>query len=197
MTHDEIIAVIQAHKEGKKIQYRFRGKETCSFQDLTSNPVFNFEMVDYRVKPELTREEITAKWVKDNDVKIGDRVRVIEENGSDTFKKANSLAKGIWDVSDISKTHISVSYGDHCFSLQVEQMQKLTYKLVKFDYEDRKLFRGQWLVVNDTFEALIITITKDKMAVQCYGFLAWFSYEEALEKCKFTNGKPFGKEVWE
>jgi hypothetical protein len=52
MTHDEMIAVIQAHKEGKTIQCR------CSleyggphWQDCV-DPKFNFAHGNYRVKPE-------------------------------------------------------------------------------------------------------------------------------------------------
>jgi hypothetical protein len=50
MTPDEMIAVIQAFKEGGEIQ--FRSKYT--FDDVwktTSSPVWNFESTAYRVKP--------------------------------------------------------------------------------------------------------------------------------------------------
>lgn len=49
MTHDEMIAVIQAHKDGKAIEFRYDGEwKTC--QD--NNPLWNFTNNFYRVKPE-------------------------------------------------------------------------------------------------------------------------------------------------
>ena len=47
MTHDEMIAVIQAHKEGKQIQYR-RGE---NMQWLDCTPQWDFVLFDYRIKP--------------------------------------------------------------------------------------------------------------------------------------------------
>lgn len=49
MTHDEMIAVIQHHKNGGKVE--------CKHKDETkwlhaSNPWWNFEEYDYRAKPE-------------------------------------------------------------------------------------------------------------------------------------------------
>jgi hypothetical protein len=48
MTHDEMIAVIQAHKEGKKIQFKF-----CdTWVDCEENkPSWCFKTCSYRVKP--------------------------------------------------------------------------------------------------------------------------------------------------
>lgn len=52
MTHDEMIAVIQAHKDGKIIQSKSKGK-LGKFSDVEGNdPTWNFNAADYRVKPE-------------------------------------------------------------------------------------------------------------------------------------------------
>jgi hypothetical protein len=49
MTHDEMIAVIEAHKNGKIIQYqRFNGL----FADTAGDPSWNFNCETYRIKPE-------------------------------------------------------------------------------------------------------------------------------------------------
>jgi hypothetical protein len=53
MTHDEMIEVIQSHKDGKVIQF----KRNCGVCDWTSlakvkSPHWNFSAVKYRVKPE-------------------------------------------------------------------------------------------------------------------------------------------------
>ena len=48
MTHDEMIAVIQAHKEGKAIQTRMAGGK---WQDINC-PCWDFSQYGYRAKPE-------------------------------------------------------------------------------------------------------------------------------------------------
>ena len=48
MTHDEMIAVIQAHRDGKAIQYRHK----CSEWSPAPQPNWNFSAYDYRIKPE-------------------------------------------------------------------------------------------------------------------------------------------------
>ena len=49
MTHDEMIEVIQAHKEGKSIQWRLAGRGAWTD---TGKPNWNFDSKQYRVKPE-------------------------------------------------------------------------------------------------------------------------------------------------
>ena len=50
MSHDEMIAVIQAHKEGKKIQYQDHGD--INWNDCNFDPGWDFENTNYREKPE-------------------------------------------------------------------------------------------------------------------------------------------------
>ena len=52
MNHDEMIAVIQAHKDGKGIQYRYRSKVWT----VASTPSWSFSDTEYRVKPAEPRE---------------------------------------------------------------------------------------------------------------------------------------------
>lgn len=49
MTHDDMIAVIQAHKEGKAIELRQMGRSNWEFR-ISGNPDFNFLEYEYRVK---------------------------------------------------------------------------------------------------------------------------------------------------
>ncbi|MEY2500556.1 MAG: hypothetical protein QOI07_890 [Verrucomicrobiota bacterium] len=52
MTHDEMIAVIQAHKDGKIIQ-ALPGSSRGPWVDVVGNaPSWSFDAVDYRIKPE-------------------------------------------------------------------------------------------------------------------------------------------------
>jgi hypothetical protein len=50
MTHDEMIAVIQAHKEGKVIQFR-RLCDRGGWATKVTPPNWNFDAVVYRAKP--------------------------------------------------------------------------------------------------------------------------------------------------
>jgi len=49
MTHDEMIAVIAAHKDGKQLEYKSISDTNWK---LATTPVFNFDIADYRIKPE-------------------------------------------------------------------------------------------------------------------------------------------------
>ena len=64
MTHDEIITVVQAHKEGKQIQCNHRRRDSW---DDTDPPLWNFGFNDYRVKPEQkefwhVRDDLAEEW---------------------------------------------------------------------------------------------------------------------------------------
>jgi hypothetical protein len=53
MTHDEMIEVIQAHKDGKVIQRRVKAAIDSKFKDRHVKHVFmDFATHDYRIKPE-------------------------------------------------------------------------------------------------------------------------------------------------
>ena len=63
MTHDEMIAVIQAHKEGKTIESRARGIGGAKWVTLNEEPSWQFSEYDYRIKPELFKHtEIFNAW---------------------------------------------------------------------------------------------------------------------------------------
>lgn len=51
MTHDEMIAVIQAHKAGKQIQIDYANKPS-GWNDMVLAPEWNFRDMKYRAKPE-------------------------------------------------------------------------------------------------------------------------------------------------
>lgn len=62
MSHDEMIALIQAHKEGKEIQY-FRGGDWRNIRSISPDASFNFGIYNYRIKP----EEPKVIWVNEYD----------------------------------------------------------------------------------------------------------------------------------
>lgn len=187
MTHDEMIAVIQAHKEGKKLEFC---NSNLIWKEVIGDPCFNFFRYSYRIKPELTREEITAKWVKDNDVKVGDKVvRTVGDDNTTRFE-----IKEIWPKSiyiDMPEHKLNVGH-------DVEELKKITSKIVKFTFEDREEFRGKWVKGKNGVEYLITLIRPSGIGfIDVDGCVSFVDYEKALERIEFIDGRPFGKEIWE
>ena len=61
MTHDEMIALIEAHRDGKTIQYRLTPKAEWRDRTLLGAD-FNFADICYRIKPEsLTLKECWSR----------------------------------------------------------------------------------------------------------------------------------------
>lgn len=64
-TIDEVLAVAQAVKDGKQIQYWYSQygyrAEDGSWQDCTHNPILNFADYIYRVKPVAKKVPLTHK----------------------------------------------------------------------------------------------------------------------------------------
>lgn len=52
MTHDEIIAVVTAHRDGKAIQWKGKNVSAGNWVDNVKEPAWDFMCNDYRVKPE-------------------------------------------------------------------------------------------------------------------------------------------------
>ena len=68
---DHMIAVLQAFKEGKKIQVRCRSNDADDWVDAADNNAWNWDMFDYRVKPAEPRRIwlhcYSALWRLSND----------------------------------------------------------------------------------------------------------------------------------
>ncbi len=62
MTHEAMIEVIQAHKDGKPIQRRFYGAGSFPWEDLKVGHYWNFADWDYRIKPEQQKPENGQGW---------------------------------------------------------------------------------------------------------------------------------------
>lgn len=69
MTEDEIIAVVQAHKDGKKIECKDKNK-ICNIFEVTDNPIWDFPNYDYRIAP----TPVLRPW-KPEEVPVGAQVR--------------------------------------------------------------------------------------------------------------------------
>lgn len=191
MTHDAIIEIIQAHKEGKTIvEYDELDKERIIPTDFISWDFgrFCYEIVEPLPQP-LTREEITAQWVRDNGVNRGDVVMVLAD-------ASFSYSGDVGTIEEIGLERVKVRYTDGNFGTwPIESIKKVTFKIFPFSFEDRELFRDKWIRTKgyEAKEFLITFISEEKIKVGS----DFYTYEEALEMLEFIDGKPFGKEVWE
>ena len=52
MTHDEMIEVIQAHRDGKKIEWRLKNEEDSPWSNSPFGISWDFHDFDYRIKQE-------------------------------------------------------------------------------------------------------------------------------------------------
>ncbi len=66
MTDDEIISVVQAHKEGKEIQVNSNG----TWRSVMGHPVWNFPEHEYRVAPEPRKPR--EWWLNDQNLLFAD-----------------------------------------------------------------------------------------------------------------------------
>jgi hypothetical protein len=79
MNHDEMIAVIQAHKEGKKIEISWKGDKEW---DLLDSALWNFNSFNYRIKPEPKYRPFTLQEAVDAELegkRIFDRDGGVDE----------------------------------------------------------------------------------------------------------------------
>lgn len=78
-THDEMIAVIQAHKEGKAIEYSSLLRSYKEWK-LTVSPEFNFGDFEYRIaQPKPEKVKVKGVWF-------------CSEDGNVVYVAANSKA---------------------------------------------------------------------------------------------------------
>lgn len=97
-TIDEMCAVMQAFKDGKKIECKFSRLDGDTW-DETVKPHWNWEQLDYRVKPEpkyvpydSVNEVDRSKWVKRKDIPSVLRAIIM----MDTIKDAVYITRFDW-----------------------------------------------------------------------------------------------------
>jgi hypothetical protein len=194
MTTKEKIEVMVHFDNGGDVMCKGIAEPERAYKKATT-PVWNWSNYDYKIVPALTREEITAQWVKDNDVKVGDKLIILGHSNSSGSKgdlvTVNSCDNVYINVT-VDKTDIRTQH-------QVENLQKVTSKIVKFTFDDREELRGKW--VREKYahsqEWQISVISKNGVSESIGVQAPSYTYEQALEELEFIDGKPFGKEIWE
>lgn len=115
MTHDEIVEVVLAHKEGKRIEGRFKGASDESWVEVThiNQNGFNFLDWEYRIKEE-------------EDIKEGDLVFVSAKPNWDNYiyvvRVQEITSSGIYGQS----FGRCIKNSPACFSFEHNEITKLT-----------------------------------------------------------------------
>ena len=93
MTPDEIIAVVQAHKEGKEIELQPKGVAPMGWA-YTTDPVWDFYHFNYRVKPKLHLDDIRYLYCGRAGKSVrcsGDNLRLTFDGETGKLKSAEVL----------------------------------------------------------------------------------------------------------
>lgn len=113
MTNDEMIAVIAAHKEGKLIEFK-RIEGYPHHWTRCDDPVWNFGVCEYRVRPEdpkpTYRPYANARECVLDAIKNGWFVRKATKNGNWLMKLFVSEDSVITEVRSISFRELLESY---------------------------------------------------------------------------------------
>lgn len=187
----EMIEVLQAFEEGKEIEMQF--VNNLNAWCIARTPTWDFPNINYRAKPQPTREEITEKWVKDNNIVVGSKVRVVK-GFNDGFSgickdESDSCIGGVFTIAGIFEEEILFE-GYECWTFPIESLEPYKEQYQPFTYEDYMKFMGEKVEVDD-----------------CIGIVEWcdnygiftcgvrVSYEYAFNDITFINGSKFGKKL--
>jgi hypothetical protein len=196
MELDEMIAVLQAAKEGKKLELRSRKIDT-DWSDCTDS-IWNFAGFDYRIKPEPepTREEITQNWVKDNNIKVGSKVKIIRpsERVYVWDNEKNQTIGQVCAVKKIENDAISLIVGEiNGWSYDVESLEPYKEEYIPFTFEDREMFRDKWIRNKMGKNENKINFIAANNSVSCAGWTELESLSSLFKTHEFVDGTPFGK----
>ena len=192
--HGDLINIWEKSEPKPIIQYKMN---SGGWRDSYDNkPTFDIDC-DYRVKPTPTREEITAQWVKDNNLKVGDKVKVIKgfEEGFGGLRKGSSddYVGRIGTVYQIRDYFINILATDlGWWAFPVECLEKVKDEYVPFTFEDNELFRDKWVKRKDK-EHIFRPVFIAEHNVFFEGF--FLTYQEAFEKLEFIDKTLFGKKL--
>lgn len=183
-----MIEVLQAFEDGKEIEYRSRIVDE-NFTSATT-PIWNFSHYDYRIKPQPTREEITAQWVKDNNIVVGSKVRVVGLSIYGTDSRGEILT--VFNIEYPSQLGKCISLGNDTedklhFS---ESLEPYKEQYQPFTYEDYMAFMDSKVKIDDCIGQVTMC--------NSYGVMVggrMFSYKSAFNNITFIGGSKFGKEI--
>ena len=152
-------------------------------------------------KPQLTREEITSQWVKDNNIKVGSKVKVVEKfqnRGFKWFRDMDEFIGKVGTVVGISDNHVYLEFPSGRCSFMVESL--IPYKpeptreeYTHFTFEDREMFRDKWIRNKVGKNENKINFIASDSTVSCANWTQPESLSKLFKTHEFVDGTPFGK----
>lgn len=151
-------------------------------------------------KKEPTYAERQAEWVKENDIKVGDKVKILKEFSSGDFVDyMKPLVGTIGEIKEIGeRIQVYTEDKDDWWYWPYYCLEKVEEKkYVPFDLsleEDRAKLRGAWVRPKDCYP------NADHLIRGISNITVWFgdSYlnaQELLNEYEFIDGSPCGKLV--
>lgn len=182
---------IEAYENGEQIEIYDSVNRVWVYQEFQNF----YPNMEYRIKTK-SREEITAKWVKENNLKIGDKVKVLKG-----FEDGLGIVKGNSDdcigkefiVHAICTLGIRLDSSINGWMFPVECLEKVKEEYIPFDVDDFSLFRDKWVTFksNRNMLAKVSGFNSDHKAIYLINELV--SLSAAFEELEFEDGTPFGK----
>ena len=199
MELDEIIAVLQAAKEGKKIQSKIKDSDSTYWKDVIVTPKWSFDYCDYRIKPEPTREEITQSWVKDNNIEVGSKVKIVRPSRIvfEWDKEKDKTIGNVWCVRSIERNYIDLEVDNDAWKrgwgYDVESLEPYKEEYIPFTFEDREMFRDKWIRLKTGKNEHKINFISQDSSVSCANWPQPESLSDLFKTHEFIDGTPFGK----
>lgn len=204
-----------------------RNDTTSELLRVDSNAIHPFKAKNWwaciilkKYKPQKSYEERQAEWIKENDIKVGDRVRAIRIWTNEEAKRegcvprnhvSNDIVGSVVKILEIKSIGIKIDHKDVRWCLPYFVLEKVTKKYVPFDLskeEDRDILRDKWLIKlycgNFAKEECTVVGFSENSAVLSsayddrYGHkVKCFTGIELFNEFTFLDGIPVGKEVEE
>lgn len=190
-----LIMMLANNEEGKytNLEYRNKYNGINDYDDIMM-PSWNWDYYDYRLKQEMTREEILQKFIKDNDLDIGSEVRVVKKFECDEWNGWNKdmevLIGQKAKIKKILDDVIVIESKNHCCCVLPESLKKYVPEYVPFTYDDDIL--GLKVVNKNGDRSLITKQFRDGKEIKTDCMVC--SYRYLFEHYTLLDGKtPAGK----
>lgn len=183
---------IEAYENGEQIEIYDSVNRIWVYQEFQNF----YPNMEYRIKTK-SREEITANWVKENDLKTGDRLKVLKgfEDGFSGILKglSDEVVGKIGEVFSVEPRAICIDIGLDTWVFPVECLEKVKQEYIPFDVDDFSLFRDKWVTFKSSRNmfAKVSGFNSDHKAIYLINELV--SLSAAFEVLEFEDGTPFGK----
>jgi len=199
---------MQWYRDGGEVEVQYHEDEDRLKAD-DELPYWNWERVYYFPVPKPSYEERQAKWIEENNVKVGDKVKCLPfEDYQDGFQQNVSYAKLLFNevakIYSIDQHGISVVNEDNIWLFPYFSLE-----LVKPQYKPYEKADPAWLVKTDEvvkkkeYEVFLpilrIEPTDNKYSVQVSGE-GYYSVKDMFTNFEWYNiatgeTRPFGEQI--